>query len=249
MTALLYQEQANGVGGCGSTILCTAMTEAKDTCRRHRCQFRWFYIWAGLSWGLAGLTLWLTTYGQRYTLRYAHYDGDGARRLSATVYDGHLTLGWSADPQLATDPARGWLFERVDYLTPVDAQLRGPALAAFLDRHRRQGSTSVGGQYRDLFGWRYVRWDRSGDGREVGAPLAHLAALLSGWSVALAAATTWRRRRRAQRGLCTSCGYDLRANTPAGRCPECGSDCEEMRQPRAGAPLRSASLSCRSTNG
>ena len=31
----------------------------------------------------------------------------------------------------------------------------------------------------------------------------------------------WRRRLRSRRGLCPSCGYDLRAS--AGRCPECGT--------------------------
>lgn len=43
-----------------------------------------------------------------------------------------------------------------------------------------------------------------------------------------------RRRRRARRGLCVSCGYDLRASGGAGRCPECGQSLARtaVRPPR-----------------
>jgi len=37
-----------------------------------------------------------------------------------------------------------------------------------------------------------------------------------------------RRRRRARRGLCLACGYDLRASDEAGRCPECGRSFNEV---------------------
>ena len=42
----------------------------------------------------------------------------------------------------------------------------------------------------------------------------------------------WRHQERASRGLCTKCGYDLRAtNLPKSKCPECGTPVVE----RAGA--------------
>ena len=63
-------------------------------------------------------------------------------------------------------------------------------------------------------GWRF-------QGHRVRAPFWSLA-LVS----AIPAAVVMRRRairwRRARRGLCVACGYDLRAST--GRCPECGRE-------------------------
>ena len=41
----------------------------------------------------------------------------------------------------------------------------------------------------------------------------------------------WLRDRRRERGLCPSCGYDLRAS--AGRCPECGAVPEPAARPAA----------------
>jgi hypothetical protein len=55
----------------------------------------------------------------------------------------------------------------------------------------------------------------------ISIPLWFLAALA--WFLLSAAPMlrSWRRRRRARRGLCLNCGYDLRSSN--GLCPECGS--------------------------
>jgi hypothetical protein len=41
-----------------------------------------------------------------------------------------------------------------------------------------------------------------------------------------------RKRRWARLGLCAKCGYDLRASTPGGRCPECGAPIPASYKPR-----------------
>ena len=75
---------------------------------------------------------------------------------------------------------------------------------------RTRGSTDSG-----LFLWESRSW------RVVEVPY-WCAALLFSLLPAARLAGARRKRRRARRGLCRRCGYDLRA-TP-GRCPECGED-------------------------
>jgi len=49
-------------------------------------------------------------------------------------------------------------------------------------------------------------------------------ALLPVWiSVTVAFARRMRRLSRRNKGLCESCGYDLRGSPPGGACPECGA--------------------------
>lgn len=50
------------------------------------------------------------------------------------------------------------------------------------------------------------------------------------WGALTRAARTLRRRRRARRGWCVGCGYDLRGTAGGARCPECGSGGRVVRR-------------------
>ena len=66
--------------------------------------------------------------------------------------------------------------------------------------------------------FRYTRW--SNGSAEVGVPMWALGTMFLAIACATGAGVR-SKRRRAARGMCPRCGYDLRA-TP-GRCPECGT--------------------------
>ncbi|MBN1511466.1 MAG: hypothetical protein JXB13_05580 [Phycisphaerae bacterium] len=63
--------------------------------------------------------------------------------------------------------------------------------------------------------------------------VANATLLFTGWIVVLGLAIwiwihladAWKRLRNRE-GLCTHCGYDLRASRQFGRCPECGTPCD-----------------------
>jgi hypothetical protein len=115
------------------------------------------------------------------------------RRYTLAAHRGFLRL-WVAP----SDPA-------VAYQTGVRAAgAAGPDAKPLLDRA----------------GFTALRGDRPFDTWAVGVPLWAIA-LLGGLLPLVRFVALVRRRRAARRGLCRSCGYDLRASPD--RCPECGT--------------------------
>jgi hypothetical protein len=93
--------------------------------------------------------------------------------------------------------------------------------------HRQWTYEEAWGRIRDGDWWRVGFAAGAGRGttwppwayRAVAFPL-WLPTLLAAIAPAVSFYRRWRRARRAARGCCTACGYDLRASP--GVCPECG---------------------------
>ena len=125
-------------------------------------------------------------------------------------------------------PFRYWQGHRVEVVGPmwhVRGRLAVPTddggkLPAYGDGYARadRGNVWTRGVVPGQPGWVWMRgWELRAPHPMVAAPLA-----LLGGAVLVPKLLEWRRRRaRAARGLCPSCGYDRRGS--AGACPECGS--------------------------
>jgi hypothetical protein len=168
-----------------------------------------FTFAAGVSAVLcvAACGLWVRSYAVQDTVLWQRVDGGrwassvaGRLILSADLAD------WSHEPEA---------FYGIKYRTDAP----DPAAEAWIY------VLNVGGNdvwvHREWGGFAWTRWAGRGAAKtQLVVPLwslAILAAILPLWRVAWPS----RGRRRQRRGLCTACGYDLRA-TPD-RCPECGA--------------------------
>jgi len=155
---------------------------------------------------LAVVALWLRSYW-----RYDLLGVEGGRaEVFVGSYHGHLAWAGRRARKYPDDDRRRSVLPNVEYQGgEIDSDV-----TAVLTLLRQNATWRVAG-----FSYTFQP--------VVGPPLRVL--VTPSWSVALALAALpgarlWRRgarRRRARRGLCPRCGYDLRA-TP-GPCPECGT--------------------------
>ena len=128
---------------------------------------------------------------------------------------------------------RGWIALNGSFHLLREDRTMQPAPTSVANRYRHSGIDPIPGVHpkQTTLGFAYVSrvtvWRDPGNGRRVTSttqqlsfPIWLLAIVLAvlpiGWSV-----TAMRQRRLRVRGLCPSCGYDLRATRD--RCPECGT--------------------------
>ena len=150
-------------------------------------------------------------------------DGPGWDSLSVASAGGRLTV--------FRQVAALWLFET------RTAQARSGKWGWHRVSHTYE-PTSPRGTLAERFGFRYERRGRGPQFERhwyIGAPHWLVAAVFAVLP-AVRAASALRRTRRARRGLCTVCGYDLRVQlalseqressgrASPGRCPECGAE-------------------------
>jgi len=163
----------------------------------------------------ATMVLWLRS--------HRHAGGDtievhrGAHRVAVSSCDGCLAVAYARAPDLA-----GKAFSEVQWEVPTSRFPPAPSDGLMADMGFRRGTCSVGRPLPVLGNLRYL-------GRMYTSSVPAHYVQLPWWPIVLLTmilptaqlARAARRRRRARRGLCPECGYDLRASP--GRCPECGA--------------------------
>ena len=198
-----------------------------------------FMLCSALSLLLCALVclLWVRSIWVNDWVRYNVLDAERGRWTGFTLVSSHGTIYFSCSPFRFTDPAGarryaaatdppGYSHKRYDP-KPDDLSAfagsfmgrRGFALVLPAEVQR----TGSDGPYAYRF-WRVL------------APSWFLVLFLLILPAASLARLRRRRHRRA-RGLCATCGYDLRASP--GRCPECGREAVEQR-PRGVTPQAAA---------
>ena len=178
---------------------------------------------ASLLLCVAACVLWVRSYGRWEEAGWQAPSGrlyTATSRLGAVSFD--VTDGWPPGQAWAGEPFGGRRL-LLDSDPLLVASLPPPSewswLGFGLDRH----TTGIGIQS--------TGWAGTASGTALIVPHWAVVLALAGVSSAAGLHPLLRRRRnrsRRSRGLCPSCGYDLRASP--GRCPECGAAVVERQR-------------------
>ena len=168
---------------------------------------------------LATCALWIRSWHVGDSLRGAEF---GELNLSGDSDSGFVALSWLFDPY---SKVRLRMPAWSTYAPARGAQVVGPTFSS--ERFRQWGGVAIdqwAAAVNDGTGWES---ENEGGGGWVYAQattvyLAYwIPATVSSISPAISAWVWWRKRRKPRKGVCATCGYDLRAT--ADRCPECGT--------------------------
>jgi hypothetical protein len=188
---------------------------------RHRVNTFWRITWVVVVIGIAAV--WWSTYGGKRG-RGITYQSSGGNTVAMFSFQGNLFLSWVRE---VYGVRQGWTLERSDL---DDIRSRTPS-RGFRMSFRREGLYGHGVNFQWM-GLRVVALRDWGlrDAPDAGPTSeAVWGIVLPYWLLEMFMCiplfmmiqTERRRMHRRRMGLCTACGYDLRA-TP-GRCPECGT--------------------------
>ena len=165
--------------------------------------------------------LWLRSYFRGDI--FAVFIGKKSHLQAVGSFEGRLTLMVGT---IGASPARAWTWDHDSFRPVTYRAIEADLSSQLVDVHKMAGfgcgQTAPGSTYAADWSWR-MYW----------LPHWLMVAIFAILPLCRAGrAIQW--RRRARRGLCPDCGYDLRASPE--RCPECGASTRPSPQPSPGLP-------------